>query len=164
VGGDLPGASPYVLAMNLTPVVDVNEPNDLFHDATLLTQQNRVEGYLFDVRDFDFYRVHTEAENILRVTVSDVPSEIRPQIEIFNFHNRHLVTKRATNDGQSITLEYVVPETGEYAIRIRDVGDNNISTSTYTLLIDGATFESYVPMAWIDSMIPNPASEAELVV
>ncbi len=163
VGGDLPVENPYLLGLNLIPVVDVNEPNNRFHDSTLLTQKNRVEGYIFNYKDEDFYRVRARAEDTLRITVNDVPTEIRPQIEIFNFHHRHQSTKRATNDGQSITLEYLVPETGEYTIRIRDVGDNDISVEPYTLLVDGATFESYVPMAWIDSMIPNPATQEEVV-
>jgi hypothetical protein len=163
VGGDFSTPRPYVLGLSSTPIVDVYEPNHEFQDATLITQQNRVQGYMFDVGDFDWYRVRTQEGNTLRITVGDVPSEIRPQIELFDFHEGHKATKRATNEGQSITLEYVVPATGEYSIRIRDVGDNNFSASPYTLLIDGATFESYVPMAFIDEMIPNPAGEGEMV-
>lgn len=163
VGGEFGTPRPYVLGLSSTPIVDVYEPNREFQDATLITQQNRVQAYLFDAGDFDWYRVRTQEGNTLRITVGDVPVEIRPQIELFDFHEGHKATKRATNDGQSITLEYLVPATGEYSIRIRDVGDNSFSASPYTLLIDGATFESYVPTAFIDEMIPNPAGEGEVV-
>lgn len=164
IGAGLSSAQPYTLGLTATSIDDVFEPNNRFQDATVMSEQNRVQGYLFDVGEVDWYQVRCKEGDTLRVTVGDVPSELRPQIEIYNEHAQHQATKRASNDGQTITLEYGVPSDGEYHIRILDVGNNSYSAQPYTLLIDGATFESYVPMAFLDTMTPNPAGEGEVVV
>ncbi|MCB1124993.1 MAG: pre-peptidase C-terminal domain-containing protein, partial [Verrucomicrobiae bacterium] len=82
---------------------------------------------------------------------------IRPQIEIYNHDNNRLTYKLASNDGQDLTLTYAIPETGDYSILVRDVGNDSFSADAYTLVIDGAVFDSYVPLAIIDSVAPNPA-------
>ena len=163
IGAGLSSEQSYTLGLTATPIVDVYEPNNRFQDATVMSEQNRLQGYLFDVGEVDWYQVRCQEGDILRVTVGDVPSELQPQIEIYNQHAQHLATKRASNDGQTITLGYEVPSDGGYHIRILDVGSNSYSAQPYTLLIDGATFESYVPMAFLDSMTPNPAGEGDLV-
>lgn len=154
---------PYRLALEWVPVVDVYEPNNRFHDAVPLSGQNRVNGYLFDDGDVDFYQVQSQIGNTLRISVGEVPVEIQTQLDIYDKDQRVIASKRASNNGQPITLEMPVTETGLYGIRFSDIGNNSFSTSPYTLVIDGADFSSYVPLAMIESISPNPAATGEPV-
>ncbi|RME91635.1 MAG: hypothetical protein D6766_11605, partial [Verrucomicrobia bacterium] len=155
--GGVESPESYTLTLTTTPVVDVNEPNNRFQDAARMTVLNRAEAYLFPVGDEDWYRVHAQIGSLLRVSVGDVPPAIRPQIEIYDHDGKRLAAKLASNDGQELSLDYEVPATDDYSIRIRDVGNDSFSAEPYTLVIDGAVFDSYVPLAVIDSIEPNPA-------
>jgi hypothetical protein len=154
---------PYTLALVLTPVADANEPNDRFHDATVMTASNRAQGHLFPTGDYDWYRVHSEAGSTLRVSLGDVPDSIRPQLEIYDHNNQRVTYKLASNDGQQLTLTHEVTETADFSVLVRDVGNNSFSAAPYTLVIDGAIFDSYVPLAVIDSVSPNPADAGTTV-
>ena len=154
---------PYCLSISTTPAVDNYEPNDLCGDATIFRDLNRIQALIFNKGDKDVYRVTSDAGSVLKVTVADVPEDIRPQIEIFDNSWTKLSYKLATNDGQELTLSQPVDTTADYFIRIRDVGDNSFSTDPYTLIIDGARFNSFTPLASIDSVTPNPADSGQTV-
>lgn len=161
--GGQQSADLYSVSVSVTPVTDANEPNDRFHDATPMTASNRAQGYLFAAGDSDWYRVHSEAGSTLRVSLGDVPGAIRPQLEIYNHDNNRQTYKLASNDGQELTLTHPVTATGDYSILVRDVGNDSFSPDPYTLVIDGAVFDSYVPLAVIDSVTPNPADAGTTV-
>lgn len=163
VGSSYAAGEPYSLVLSQTPVVDPYEPNDRFQDAAPLAQQNRAQGYLFDAGDHDWYRVRSEAGSTLRVSLGDVPATIRPQLEIYNHDGTRLANKLASNDGQELTLLLAITETADYSIRVRDVADNRFAVDPYTLVVDGAVFDAYVPLALIDQVAPNPADAGETV-
>jgi len=153
----------YALNLAFTPVADPNEPNNHHQDATVLSDQNRVQGYIFNTGDVDWFRVHSENGSTLRVSIGEVPASIRPQLGIYNHDGARLASKLASNDGQSITLSQPIDETGDYFVLVQDVGNNSFSADPYLLVIDGAVFDSYVPLAVIDSVAPNPAASGETV-
>ncbi|MCP5519493.1 MAG: pre-peptidase C-terminal domain-containing protein [Verrucomicrobiales bacterium] len=163
VGSSYAAGQPYSLVLQQTPVVDALEPNDRFQDAVALVQQNRAQGYLFDAGDHDWYRVHSEAGSTLRISLGEVPAAIRPQLEVYNHDAGRIASKLASNDGQAITLTLDITETADYSIRVRDVADNSFAVEPYTVVIDGAVFDSYVPLALIDEVTPNPADAGETV-
>ena len=100
----------------------------------------------------------------LKITVADVPAEIRPQIDIYNASGSWQAGKTATNNGQELTLAYTTDRAAGYYFRVRHAGNNSYSTQPYTLIVNGAHFNSYTPLALIDSVQPNPADAAEIVV
>lgn len=161
--GGQESADPYTMTLGFTPVVDPNEPNNHLQEASALSHSNRIQGYLFNVGDTDWFRVHSEDGSTLRVSLGDVPASIRPWIGIYNHDGNQLASKVASNDGQTITLEYAVTETADYSILVRDLGDNSFSSDPYTLAVTGAVFDSYVPLATIDSIVPNPADSGQTV-
>ncbi len=153
----------YSLLAEFLPVVDPFEPNQRLQEPTVLTQQNRVQARIFDVGDLDCYRVRALAGQTLRVVVADVPATIRPQIEVFDHDARLVAQKLASNEGQEISLSLPVAASADYTLRIRDVGDNSFSPDPYTLVVQGAQFDSFVPLAVIDSVSPNPSASGQTV-
>lgn len=147
---------PYTLSLTATPVVDIYEPNNAFQEAVALAGLNRVQPYIFNTGDLDWFRVTSTSGSTLRVTCADIPADLKLQLEIYDFYGTRLATKRASNFGQEITLSVAIPADGEYHIRVNDVA-SGFSVDPYTVVIDGATFTSYVPVAVIDSVTPNPA-------
>ena len=153
----------YSLAVVFTSVSDIHEPNGNIGDASLLKDRNRIHAMIFDQGDEDWYQVTCDAGNTLQITVADVPDEIRPQIEVYNNSGSWLAGKTATNNGQELILSYDVDTAAGYFIRVRHAGNNSFSTQTYTLIVNGARFSSYTPLAVIDSVTPNPADAGETV-
>jgi len=153
----------YRLLVSVTPVVDVHEPNNVIGDATVLSDRNRTQAMIFNQGDEDWYRVAVEAGIDLQVTVADTPAEIRPQIEIFNKNGSWLAGKTATNAGQELTLTRTMEATEDCYFRIRHAGTASFSTTPYTLIVNGARFNAYTPLAQIDAVSPNPAAAGEAV-
>jgi hypothetical protein len=154
---------PYRLMVAVTPVEDVHEPNNAIGDATILEDRNRTRAMIFDRGDEDWYRVTGTAGKTLAVTIADVPDEIQPVIDIFNSSKSRITGRTATNEGQDITVSCEMPEDGYYYIQIRHAGNNSFSDMPYTLIVNGARFNSYTPVAVIDSISPNPAEMEETV-
>ncbi len=154
---------PYILSIAFTSAADAHEPNGNFGDAATLQDRNRTQGWIFDQGDEDWYQVACESGSVLQVTVADVPAEIRSQIDVYNSSGSWCAGKTATNYGQSLTLSYTTNRTAVYYFRIRHAGNNSYSTSPYTLIVNGANFSSYTPLALIDSVLPNPADAGETV-
>lgn len=152
-----PAPRAYQFTVSTTPVVDAFENNNRQQYAVRLAQQNRIQAYVFPAGDADWYQVSADAGAVLRVTVADVPSTIRPWVGIYDRHGTLLASKQASNDGQELSLEQSVPETADYFLRILDAPNSRLSVDPYTLVITGARFNSYVPLAFIDSVTPNPA-------
>jgi hypothetical protein len=153
----------YRLALSFSPVQDVYEPNNTIGYATVLRGHNTIEALIFDRGDVDWYNVHGNAGDTLKITVANVPPEIKPVIEIYNNSGQWLVQKVATNLGQELTLSFEMPTAGEYFFRIYDA-NNNFSVQPYTLIVNGAQFSSYAPVAIIDSVAPNPAITGQAVL
>jgi len=154
---------PYRLTVSVTPVADVYEPNNKVGDATVLEDGNRIQAMIFEQGDEDWYRVKGTAGQSLDVTIADVPAEIQPVIDIYDSSQSRLTGRTATNPGQAITVSCEMAETGYYYIRIRHAGHGNCSDLPYTLIVNGAAFNSYAPVAVIHSMTPNPAETGETV-
>lgn len=161
--GAFSASESYSLGLDFTSVTDAFEPNDHLQEATPLTRLNRIQAHLFTAGDADCYLVQAEAGALLRVSVADVPPELRPQLELFDHEGVRLAHKLASNEGQEILLTYPIPQTAGYTLRVRDVGDNSFSTQPYTLVIHGARFEAYTPLAVLDSVSPNPSASGEPV-
>jgi len=156
-------ADPYLLVVSSTSALDSYEPNNRFGDATVLNEQNRIQALIFNSGDEDWYRVTCDSGTTLQVTVAEVPEEIKPRIEIFDLSGAGLSSKMATNVGQELVHAQPILTTSDYLIRIRDVDGNAFSTIPYTLIVNGAQFNSFTPLAFIDSVTPNPALSGEAV-
>jgi len=153
----------YGLTVSFTSVSDIHEPNGNIGDASPLKDRNHTQAMIFDQGDEDWYQVTCDAGNTLLITVADVPDEIRPQIEVYNNSKNWLAGKTATNNGQELILSYDIDTTADYFIRVRHAGNNSFSTQAYTLIVNGARFNSYTPLAVIDSVTPNPADAENTV-
>ncbi|KPA11730.1 Peptidase domain protein [Candidatus Magnetomorum sp. HK-1] len=154
----------WTLKLSATQITDPNEPNNKFGDASYISEMNLVQAYIFDTGDIDWYKISVDNPGTLQVTITDVPLEIRPQIEIYNNNNERLATKMATNNGQELMLECKISEQGIYFFRVFDNRNNTFSTNPYTLIVNGASFDSFTPQAYIDIISPSIAQESESIL
>ena len=128
--------------------------NDDYGDARTLSQINRINGYIFETGDHDWFRISVAQAGDLRIVLSDLPENITPQIDLYNMSKDHLAGKGGTA-GMDMELIYTVPEAGQYLVRISDGGNNDESTQPYTMTIHGADFATYAPTARIDQIDPG---------
>jgi hypothetical protein len=153
----------YQLLVSVTQVVDVHEPNNAIGDAAILKDRNRTRAMIFDQGDVDWYRVSVAAGETLQVTVADTPAEIRAQINIFDHSGTWLTGKAATNAGQELTVSRTMDTPMDCYFQISHAGNNAFSTAPYTLIVNGARFTTYSPLAHIDAVSPNPADAGQPV-
>jgi hypothetical protein len=135
-------SQPYTLNLNYTPVLDLFEPNGDFKSATLLAS-SPVEAYLFPAGDSDYYKVYAVAGATLSAVVDQVPSNIRPQIELYDANCNYLTYATAASDGQSVTLNRP-NATGYYYVRVFDPDNHRSAAGTYRLTVSNANL-AYVP-------------------
>jgi hypothetical protein len=144
----------YAFSTQFTAVNDPYEPNDNYGDARSLNELNRINAYIFKTGDQDWYRVTTSAAAPLQVILSDLPGNITPELAVYNNSKEYLAGKTGA-PGMDMELNHTVPGPGTYYIRVQDAGNNDTSTSPYTLTIHGAEFTAYAPTARIDRIDPG---------
>jgi len=149
--------------VSAVPVNDPYEPNDNFGDATPMVDMNFIQGYIFDAGDVDWYKISVDNPGKVQVTITDVPQEIRPQIELYDHNRQRMATKLATNYGQELLLAFDISQQGDYFIRVFDIRNNTFSVSPYSLIVNGAHFENFTPQAYIDQISPSVAQASEAI-
>jgi len=154
----------WKLSLSATQVLDPYEPNNNFGDAPHISDMNYIQAYIFDAGDTDWYQISVDQPGTVRITITDVPFEIRPQIELYNNHKERMAYKLATNYGQELTLDTEISSPDIYFICIRDTRNNTFSSDPYTLIINGARFNSFTPQAYIDTISPLVAQVSESIL
>jgi len=122
--GDLDGlahSAEYAFKVLFEPVIDTNEPNTVLGDATNITFNQTVRGYIFPARDGDFYKVNVNSPGILQVKLEEVPSDMRTRIDLYGKNFNWITRKDATNAGDTVTLERDIDQRGWYYIGISDL-------------------------------------------
>ena len=106
--------------MLFEPVVDTKEPNDALGDATEITFNQTVRGYIFPAGDGDDYKFHVNSSGILQVKLEEVPSDMKPNIRLYGKNFNSITTKYASNAGDTVTLGRDIDQPGWYYIAIWD--------------------------------------------
>jgi len=100
---------------------DSHEPNDALGDATAITFNQTVRGYIFPSGDGDYYKFYVNRSGILQVKIEGVPGDMRTRIELYGKNFNWIKTKDASNAGDTITLEIDITQPGWYYIKISDL-------------------------------------------
>jgi len=122
--GDLDGlahSAEYAFKVLFEPVTDSKEPNNVLGDATEITFNQTVRGYIFPAGDGDFYKVDVSSPEILQVKLEEVPSDMRTRIDLYGKNFNWITRKDATNAGDTVTLEIDIDQPGWYYIGISDL-------------------------------------------
>ncbi len=122
--GDLDGLAynaEYAFKVLFEPVIDTNEPNTVLGDATDITFDQTVRGYIFPAKEGDNYKIHVNNSGILQVKLEEVPSDMRTRIALYGKNFNWITNKDATNAGDTVTLERDIDQPGWYYIGISDL-------------------------------------------
>ncbi len=101
---------------------DLNEPNDEIGDATEITFNQTVSTYITPECDEDLYKFYVNKTGILQVKVEEVPSDMKPRIDLYDKNFIWIAYEGASNAGDSITLERDVDQPGWDYIELFDSG------------------------------------------
>ncbi len=123
--------SPYTLTASLLEVADAYEPNhDFAHAAEI--PLGSYNAYIFPSGDNDYFKVNVTEEGKLKVSVTNVPTYMRPRIKLYDA-NRGYITGITGSTGSNTTLTRDVLA-GVYFVRIDDYNGKS-HTDPYTLTI-----------------------------
>ena len=126
----------YTFQTEFTPVVDPFEPNHGHGVATLLEKPS-LQAYIFRGGDEDWYRVYAQEGATMRWSVTDLPASQRTELALYGVERQWLsVYNQANNNGDYVHLNYTVPRTGFYYLRVRDA-NGGAYTTPYTLSVEG---------------------------
>jgi hypothetical protein len=121
----------YSFDLNFEPVVDPNEPNGELGDATEISFDNSIDGYIFAGGDGDFYKFYVNSTGILDVILEGVPDDMRTRIDLYGKNFNWITRKDASNPGDLVTLSLDISSPGWYYVGILDLEgrSHNISYS-----------------------------------
>ena len=127
----------YAFKVLFEPVVDTKEPNNVLGDATEITFNQTVRGYIFPARDWDTYKFLVNSSGILQVKLEEVPSDMRTRIDLYGKNFNKITLKDATNAGDTVTLEIDIDQPGWYYIGISDLDGlaHNVEYAFKVLLV-----------------------------
>jgi len=125
--------SPYTLTASLLEVADAYEPNhDIAHAAEI--PLGSYNAYIFPSGDNDYFKVNVTEDGRLKVSVTNVPTYMRPRIELYNA-NRGYITGITGLTGSNTTLTRDILA-GVYFVRIEDYnGKRHIDPYTLTISV-----------------------------
>ena len=120
-GSNAAGASitypqPFTASWSFTSRVDCYEPNDTLETATAIPMETAISAtFIAGYRDensieatseatLDFYRFELHAPTVVRITLSDVPSNTRPRLFVYD------------QDGGQVGSTVLAPATGQSAV------------------------------------------------
>ncbi len=123
--------SPYVLIANFEEISDAYEPNGKFSQAAEIPIDAKIQAYIFPAGDHDWFKVNITSAGVLNISVTNVPTYMRPRIELYNA-NKGYITGVTGATGKNTTLTRDVRR-GIYYIRIDDYnGRSHVSPYTLT--------------------------------
>lgn len=144
---------PYELELSYY-VDDVYECNDAFGDAIPINPCTEVVGSIFPSRDEDYYQIEIEQAGDYFVTLRDVPANISARVEILDEFGESLGSEGSATEGASVRLDFSVPASGNYFVKVSDPVVSGIggeaSPDLYTL-----TFAPGIPCAPVPEICNN---------
>ncbi|MCW7075301.1 MAG: Ig-like domain-containing protein [Candidatus Methanospirare jalkutatii] len=124
--------SPYVLIANFEEISDAYEPNGKFSQAAEIPIDAKIQAYIFPAGDYDWFKVNITSAGVLNISVTNVPTYMRPCIGLYNA-NKGYITGVTGATGKNTTLTRDVRK-GIYYIRINDCNGRSY-VSPYTLTV-----------------------------
>lgn len=149
---DALSSTAYTYTVSLVDVPDPYEPNDDYGDARALSQINRINGYIFETGDHDFFKIYISRPGRLTCAATNVPENLRLYLTYYGRDLNYLyIYEGAAQDGDDVSLVMNVTEPGFVYLRINDRDNEFNADFTYTLT---TTFEEAAdPQEPNDSMI-----------
>ncbi len=142
----------YVLTVNYTDVNDSNEPDNDFANASTINLDSTYSAYLFtgeptNKDDYeDYYKITTSASGKINARLENVPTDIRPEMSIYNAVHSQIIYGYDNTYGANLTvITDDIVDAGDYYIVVKpwmtptwhNEGDTapNHATNPYTIKI-----------------------------
>ncbi|MEI7671631.1 MAG: pre-peptidase C-terminal domain-containing protein, partial [Deltaproteobacteria bacterium] len=132
VGGGSPAYDPQ-----LTPSTVEQEPNDDYGSAGYLALDTDVKGKIDPANDTDRYRFYINSPGIVTISHTHVTGGVTSEMWVYSadgsqlYNGYHTTTEPDKDNVLTLTLE----KAGYYWVRLADRGQDNVSTSEYTLRV-----------------------------
>jgi Caspase domain/Bacterial pre-peptidase C-terminal domain len=112
------------------------EPNNRLSEANVVAATSKTTGRIDPRGDVDWYRVSVSHHGELKVTVSNVPSNLDVQFRVWN-QEREVITNWYTPLAKGGNTEGVVDiaTAGDYYLEVHDGNDDANSPDPYTLAL-----------------------------
>jgi hypothetical protein len=167
---DTPGrkSAPVPLIVSeLSQILEV-EPNDLPHQATLLSLPCGVNGRIGTPGDVDHFRFVAKKGEVIRLEIQArrfgtlLRSSLDSHLEILNAKGAILASNDDTN-GKDAALVFPVPADGTYTVRLRDLNSKGGPTFVYHLIAEKVRPDFMVKCDGDKAMLAPGASTAWFV-
>jgi len=114
---------------------DSYEPNNEIGDATNLSLDQAISSSIFPAQDGDFYKIYVDSPGVLQAQLSNVPSEMKGRIDLYNKNMDWTGTRKdAENPGDSVILKVDIGKAGWYYLGIGDLNGGSYA-SEYSLVV-----------------------------
>lgn len=135
---------------------DPYEDNNSFALATTLPVPANIQAYIIPVGDPDYYRVQVpeKVDSLLILCNPPANKNLDMVIDLYSASQSALATENKNGMNQGELMIYLNPPAGTYYIRITDNGNNDSSSTPYSLQVDVSYQDSTV-----DTPNPDPYEE-----
>ena len=138
-------SEPYALTANFNAVQDSYDPNNGLGDASEIKPGEAITASICPHGELDWYKLQTGANGIVSVNVDGVPSDMRPDVSLYDKNFNKFVEKSATSPGDSLKFTRDIPTPGSVYISVSDA-DGKAHNEPYTLTVNfNAVQDSYDP-------------------
>ncbi len=127
-------ADPYTLTVDLQPVQDSFDPNNVLGDAAEIQLGQAVTASICPKGESDWYKIKIDSNAILSVNIVDVPEDMRSQIKLYDKNFALFEEKLATSAGDDLKFERDVPVPGWIYLAVYDA-EGKAHAEPYTLTV-----------------------------
>lgn len=120
-------------------ITDVYECNNSLPEASLISLGTIINASIQSANDNDYYKFCITEPGVINVTVSNVPSNIDMDFNIFDINQQQIFSANF-GDGQSFSLPFLLCQAGCYYLRL---ADNEGNPAQYTLLVTQDITDQY---------------------
>lgn len=138
-------SEPYTLTVDFNAVQDSYDSNNVLGDAAEIKPGEAIKASICPHGELDWYKLHTDANGIISVDVENVPSDMRPDVQLYDKNFNRFEEKSATSPGGSLKFTRDIPAQGWVYVAISDA-DGKAHSEPYTLTVNfDAVQDSYDP-------------------
>jgi len=134
-GDNYASLTDYKLTLNLTPSVDLNEPNPSFAQATEIGMNQFVNATIFPRRDRDYYKFWVNNPCDLMVSFTST-GLLRMSTRLINADNATIYSWQVAEDiGKDLDFTAAIKEPGWYYMEVMNHGDARGSVDPYQMIL-----------------------------
>jgi preprotein translocase subunit SecB len=140
---------------------DIYECNNSFTEATPIALCQTYSAAIYGTADKDYYSFTAKASNTLDITLSKVPSNIRPVISIFD-ESQNRITTRTGSTGVTLNYTFAPPIDGTYFLVVEESFNDSSNPELYELLLEDSSCTLSTEDFALNNkvkVLPNPVEE-----